>query len=115
MLAVTAGDGACGENSTQPTVRVSQVVFGVPDTGAGGHHLHVTGFGSAFIAETVLVRYRALHGYRCSLLPTPMNVDRARALNYGLVCHLRKPVDEKRLIRCLRAALQSGEPSEKNS
>ena len=23
MLAVTAGDGACGENSTQPTARVS--------------------------------------------------------------------------------------------
>src|SRR5580704_8721531 len=28
-------------------------------------------FGSAFITETVLVRYRALHGHRCSLLPTP--------------------------------------------
>jgi hypothetical protein len=37
-----------------------QVVFGVPDTGAGAHHLHVSGFGSAFIAETVLVRHRAL-------------------------------------------------------
>jgi hypothetical protein len=49
MLAVTAGDGVCGENSTQPTARVSQVVFGVPDTGAGAHHLHVPGFGSAFI------------------------------------------------------------------
>jgi hypothetical protein len=36
-----------------------QVVFGVPDTGAGAHHLHVSGFGSAFIAETVLVRHRA--------------------------------------------------------
>ena len=60
MLAVTAGDGACGENSTQPTARVSQVVFGVPDTGAGAHHLHVPGFGSAFVTETVLVRYRAL-------------------------------------------------------
>jgi len=44
MLAVTAGDGACGENSTQPTARVSQVAFGVPDTGAGAHHLHVPGF-----------------------------------------------------------------------
>ena len=54
MLAVTAGDGACGENSTQPTACVSQVVFGVPDTGAGGHHLHVPDFGSAFITETVL-------------------------------------------------------------
>jgi hypothetical protein len=42
MLAVTAGDWTCGENSTQQdTARVSQVVFGVPDTGAGAHHLHV--------------------------------------------------------------------------
>jgi hypothetical protein len=32
----------------------------VPDTGAGAHHLHVSGFGSAFIADTVLVCYRAL-------------------------------------------------------
>ena len=70
MLAVTAGDGACGENSTQPTARVSQVVFGVPDTGAGAHHRHVPGFGSAFITETVLVRY-------------PKDVDRTRALTMG--------------------------------
>ena len=35
---------------------------------------------------------------------------RARALNDGVVCYLRKPVDEKHLMRCLRAALHSGEP-----
>jgi FixJ family two-component response regulator len=29
---------------------------------------------------------------------------RARALNDGVVCYLRKPVDEKHLMRCLRAA-----------
>ena len=34
---------------------------------------------------------------------------RARALNNGVVCYLRKPVDENHLIRCLRAALHSGE------
>ena len=45
----------------------------------------------------------------------PDDVDRARALNDGVVCYLRKPVDEKHLIRCLRAALQSGEPAEENS
>ena len=28
---------------------------------------------------------------------------RARALNDGVVCYLRKPVDEKRLMRCVRA------------
>jgi FixJ family two-component response regulator len=40
---------------------------------------------------------------------------RSRALMDGVVCYLRKPVDEKHLIRCLRAALHSGEPPEKNS
>ena len=45
----------------------------------------------------------------------PNDVDRARALNDGVVCYLRKPVDEQHLIRCLRAALTSGEPPEENS
>ena len=40
---------------------------------------------------------------------------RARALNDGVVCYLRKPVDENHLMRCLRAALHSGEPREENS
>ena len=40
---------------------------------------------------------------------------RARALKDGVVCYLRKPVDEEHLMRCLRAALHSGEPPEENS
>ncbi len=40
---------------------------------------------------------------------------RARALNDGVVCYLPKPVDETHLMRCLRAALHSGEPREQNS
>src|SRR6201987_5412922 len=40
---------------------------------------------------------------------------RARALNDGVVCYLRKPVDEEDLVRCLRAALQPGEPPQENS
>ena len=40
---------------------------------------------------------------------------RACALNDGVVCYLRKPVDEKHLMRCLRAALHSDEPREENS
>jgi FixJ family two-component response regulator len=35
----------------------------------------------------------------------PNDVDRASALNNGVVCYLSKPVDEARLMRCLRAAL----------
>jgi FixJ family two-component response regulator len=45
----------------------------------------------------------------------PDDVDRARALDDGVVCYLRKPVDEQHLIRCLRAALDSGEPGEQKS
>src|SRR3954452_4514550 len=36
---------------------------------------------------------------------------RVRALNEGVVCYLRKPIDEKHLIRCLRTAFHSGEPT----
>jgi FixJ family two-component response regulator len=45
----------------------------------------------------------------------PNDADRARALDDGVVCYLRKPVDEQHLIRCLRAALTSGEPPEESS
>jgi FixJ family two-component response regulator len=45
----------------------------------------------------------------------PNDVDRSRALNDGVVCYLRKPIDEQHLIRCLRAALTSGEPPEEAS
>jgi len=39
----------------------------------------------------------------------PNDVQRTRALNDGVVCYLRKPVDEQHLKRCLHAALTSGE------
>jgi FixJ family two-component response regulator len=39
----------------------------------------------------------------------PNDADRIRAFNDGVVCYLRKPVDEQHLKRCLRAALTSGE------
>jgi FixJ family two-component response regulator len=44
----------------------------------------------------------------------PNDVDRARALNDGVVCYLRKPIDETDLIRCLHAAFHSDEPPEGN-
>ena len=43
----------------------------------------------------------------------PNDVDRVRALNDGVVGYLRKPVDEQHLKDCLRAALRSGETTEK--
>jgi CheY-like chemotaxis protein len=39
----------------------------------------------------------------------PNAADRARALNDGVVCYLRKPVDEEHLMRCLRDALSYAE------
>ena len=45
----------------------------------------------------------------------PDNEVRTRALKDGVVCYLRKPVDENHLVRCLRAALHSGETREENS
>ena len=45
----------------------------------------------------------------------PNEVDRTRALNDGVLCYLRKPVDEQLLAECLRAALTSGEPAARDS
>jgi FixJ family two-component response regulator len=39
----------------------------------------------------------------------------ARALNEGVVCYLQKPVDEQRLVRCLRSILHCDEATEKDS
>ena len=45
----------------------------------------------------------------------PNDVDRARALNDGVVCYMRKPVDEEHLTRCLRTALTPADPAEEDS
>lgn len=37
----------------------------------------------------------------------PNEIDRARALNDGVACYLRKPVDEDHLTKCVREALKS--------
>ena len=65
-----------------------------------------------------LYRHLTAAGYAIpTILVTAYQDDdvRARALNDGVVCYLRKPVDEKHLMRCLRAALHSDEPREENS
>ena len=38
----------------------------------------------------------------------PNDADRARAMGDGVVCYLRKPIDEQSLLPCLRAALTAG-------
>jgi FixJ family two-component response regulator len=45
----------------------------------------------------------------------PNDVDRARALNDGVVCYLRKPVDEEHLTRCVRDAFNSARSHEEDS
>ncbi|WGD53155.1 response regulator [Bradyrhizobium sp. CB1650] len=37
----------------------------------------------------------------------PNELERARALNDGVVCYLRKPVDEEHLTQCVRDAFNS--------
>src|SRR4051812_11987053 len=39
----------------------------------------------------------------------PHAADRARALEEGVVCYLRKPLDEEHLMRCLCSALSRAE------
>ena len=45
----------------------------------------------------------------------PDDVVREKALKDGVVCYLRKPVDDDDLERCLHSALQAGTPIEDNS
>jgi FixJ family two-component response regulator len=45
----------------------------------------------------------------------PRDFDRVSALKEGVVCYLRKPIDEQNLAQCLRAALASGEAHEATS
>jgi FixJ family two-component response regulator len=45
----------------------------------------------------------------------PNDVERARALNDGVICYLGKPISEECLVRCLDLALQSGKPQDEDS
>ena len=45
----------------------------------------------------------------------PNDADRARALNHGVVCYLRKPVNDEHLAQCVRKALGSADSPEEDS
>jgi FixJ family two-component response regulator len=71
-------------------------------------------------AMTGLELYRRLiemgHAIPTILVTAYPDIDvRTRALKDGVVCYLRKPVDENHLMRCLHAALHSDEPRKENS
>jgi len=65
-----------------------------------------------------LYRHLVAAGYAIpTILVTayPNDIDQDRALNDGILCYLRKPVDEEHLMRCLGTALASAEASEESS
>jgi FixJ family two-component response regulator len=65
-----------------------------------------------------LYRHLIASGYEIPTILVTAYADdqvRARALKDGVVCCLRKPVDEKLLLGCLDAALQFREPTEDDS
>ncbi|WP_354120169.1 response regulator [Bradyrhizobium sp. LA6.12] len=65
-----------------------------------------------------LYRHLIASGYEIPTILVTAYADdqiRSRALKDGVICYLPKPIDEKRLLACLHAALQSREPTEDNS
>ncbi|WP_245502401.1 response regulator transcription factor [Bradyrhizobium betae] len=65
-----------------------------------------------------LYRHLIASGYEIPTILVTAYADdqvRARALKDGIICYLPKPVDEKRLLACLHAALHSREPTEDDS
>jgi len=44
----------------------------------------------------------------------PDDAVRAMSLKEGVVCYLRKPLNDEELMRCLRSALERGKPPEEN-
>jgi FixJ family two-component response regulator len=80
----------------------------------------MTAIGNCLIVDVHMPAMRGVELYQHLIgaglaIPTilvtayPNEVDRARALNAGVVCYLRKPVDEEHLMRRLRTALSSAE------
>ena len=79
---------------------------------------------ACLITDIHMPAMTGLELYRCLVdagqeVPTilvtafPNDVDRARALNDGVTCYLRKPVDDEHLTQCVRKALRSaGSPEE---
>jgi FixJ family two-component response regulator len=71
-------------------------------------------------AMTGIELYRHLieSGYAIPTILVTAHPDdevRASVLREGVVCYLRKPIDDKQLIRCLGAALNSDEPRDEKS
>ena len=73
-------------------VETSCLICDVQMPGMSGLELHRSLVDAGHAIPTILVT------------AYPNDIDRARALNDGVVCYLRKPVDETHLKRCLRGS-----------
>jgi FixJ family two-component response regulator len=103
--------------SLMKSLRYTVEVFSSPADFLASPHLLET---ACLIADVQMPAMTGVELYRHLIetgyaIPTilvtayPNDADRARALNDGVVCYLRKPVDEEHLMRCLRTALSCAE------
>ena len=83
-------------------VETACLIADVQMPGITGAELHRQLIDSGFTIPTNLVT--AYHS----------DGTRVRALNEGVVCYLRTPVNEMELMQCLGAALHSGKPPNEN-
>lgn len=79
------------------------LVSDVQMPGMSGVELHKHLLNAGHVIPTILVT------------AYPDEMTRNRALMDGVVCYLAKPVDDHHLERCLRSALEPGEPHEGDS
>jgi FixJ family two-component response regulator len=76
-------------------IETTCLITDVQMPGMSGLELHKTLVDAGHAIPTILVT------------AFPNDIDRARALNDGVVCYLSKPIDEGRLKQCLRTAIGS--------
>jgi hypothetical protein len=79
---------------------ILQIIFGVADAGAGGHHLHVAGLGPALVAETILVRDRTFANVGDDLHVRVRVRRKAGARrDHVVIPHAqRAPIDARRIV-----------------
>ena len=81
-------------------VATTCLVSDVQMPGMSGVELHQHLVNAGFSIPTILVT------------AYPNEAARTRAVKDGVLCYLRKPVDDDQLERCLRSAVESGKAAE---
>jgi hypothetical protein len=91
-------DDLTSTRGAHPPLASAVVPCCMADPGAGAYHLHVSGFGSALVAETALVRHRAfadVAGAAPEFAPVSLSCSR---MNHG-GCNFGWHVGTNRLPR----------------